>query len=252
MSINTFEIIGWLKDDLRKGRVLDGKQMLQMTVDVERHSGQVDSLTIEAPEAFRHSAMAREGLVHVKGRMDSYNVDRHLIVVGTAEEIAEPECGMADINHAEFEGFICRPPKYRVTPRGMEITDLMIAINQGKDKACAYMPCIAWGTTAKIAGYLKVGERVHVEGRWQSRDYTKTWPDGRVEEKRTMEISIYRMTWADKMNTEEAEGNRHEQAEGQAAHLCDRAGVAESGADAAVERQAVPEIHHVQEAGEGI
>ena len=252
MSTKSFEIIGWMKDDLRKGRVLDGKQMLQMTVEIERHSGQVDHVTVEVTEGFAGSPMHREGPVHIKGVMDSYNVDRHLIVLGTALEIGEPENGLADVNHVEIEGFICRPPRYRVTPRGTEITDLMIAISQGKGKGCAYMPCIAWGKTARIAGYLKVGERVHAEGRWQSRDYTKIWPDGRQEEKRTQEISLYRMTWADKMNTEEAEENRHEQAERQAADLRNRARVAESGADAGIQREAVPEIHHIEAPGEGV
>lgn len=251
MSKNSFEIVGWLKNDVRPGRILDKQKMVQMTVEIERHSGQVDSVTVEAPEEFAKHSLCREGPVHIKGRMDSYNVDRHLIMLGTAEEIGEPENGMADVNQVEFEGYVCREPKYRVTPRGMEITDLMLAISQGKDKACAYMPCIAWGKTARIAGYLKVGERMHIQGRWQSRDYTKTWPDGRQEEKRTQEISIYRMTWADKI-TEEAEGIGREQAERQAAYLRNGARMAESCADAEVQREAVPEVHHVQEAGEGV
>ena len=75
-------------------------------------------------------------------------------------------------NLVNIDGYICKRPNLRTTPSGKQITDLLIACNYGKDKT-AYIPAIAWGKYARYASRLKIGDYTHVQGKFQSRKYTK-------------------------------------------------------------------------------
>ena len=69
----------------------------------------------------------------------------------------------------------------------LDICDLMLAVN----RRCArsdYLPCICWGRTAREAAFWEVGERLRLQGRFQSRDYIKLTDDGPVE-KTAYEVS---------------------------------------------------------------
>jgi len=93
-----------------------------------------------------------------------------------------------------LNGHICKPPVYRVTPLKRKITDLIIKVNRSYGKP-DYIPCIAWGTTAKWAKDLEVGNQVEIYGRVQSREYFKRYsPDSKTGEyKETYEISILKI-----------------------------------------------------------
>ena len=85
------------------------------------------------------------------------------------------------------------------TPLGRSICDVILAVNRHYGRA-DYLPCIAWGQTAvQIAG-MDVGERLALEGRVQSRTYTKLLESG-SEERTAFEVSI--MQLLDEEETEE-------------------------------------------------
>ena len=83
---------------------------------------------------------------------------------------------------------ICKPTVYRKTPLKKEITDLLLAVNRSFGKS-DYIPCICWGSTARYAADLKVGTRVMVWGRIQSREYKK-----RIEENETQKRIVYEVS----------------------------------------------------------
>ena len=89
------------------------------------------------------------------------------------------QIGEAEINENEIilNGFICKPPAYRETPLGKEITDLLLAVNRPRGKS-DYIPCICWGKNAKLMARADVGEQLVIHGRVQSRSYIKRL-DGR-------------------------------------------------------------------------
>ena len=97
----------------------------------------------------------------------------------------EPE--LSHINHGES---FYRFPTLRRTPLGREICDLILAVNRRYGRA-DYLPCIAWGAIAQQTAILPVGSRLTVEGRVQSRGYTKT-VDGVGQERTAYEVSIMR------------------------------------------------------------
>ena len=86
----------------------------------------------------------------------------------------------------------CKPPSYRTTPFGREIADLMLAVNRSYGKS-DYIPCITWGRTARYAANLKIGDRVQLVGRFQSRAYQKQLPDGTSLNKVAYEVSVSRL-----------------------------------------------------------
>ena len=96
-------------------------------------------------------------------------------------EDAEP------INDVILEGPLCREPTFRRTPLGREICDVMLAVPRAFGRA-DYLPCILWGRTAQEVAGCHTRDCIRIQGRLQSRVYTKLTEDG-PEERTAYEIS---------------------------------------------------------------
>lgn len=134
----------------------------------------------------------------IQGQLRSYNkfVDgsnrliltifaRDLSLQQDQEEIKNP-------NQITLDGYVCKSPLYRTTPFGREITDILLAVNRAYGKS-DYIPCIAWGRNARFSEKLKVGDRIKIWGRVQSREYQKKTHNGEVINKVAYEVSISKM-----------------------------------------------------------
>lgn len=139
--------------------------------------------------------------ISVKGQVRTFNKHisddkRKLLIMVFARDVREVEEESESApefnNNVKLSGYICKPPVYRVTPKGREIADVLIAVNRMYGKA-DYIPCITWGRNARYAGNLDVGTRIDVEGRLQSREYTKKLDDGTEEIRTAYEISVSRI-----------------------------------------------------------
>ena len=129
--------------------------------------------------------------VSVEGQYRSFNShEEHgsklllQVFVKKIEKITED----IEENSIYLDGFICKPPIYRMTPLGREIADVLLAVNRAYGKS-DYITCIMWGRNARFAEVLEVGSRIKVNGRIQSRGYVKKYED-HEEEKRAYEVSI--------------------------------------------------------------
>ena len=94
------------------------------------------------------------------------------------------------VNRIRLSGVLCKPPTLRCTPLGREICDIILAVNRRYGRA-DYLPLIAWGTVARQTSILAVGARLTVEGRIQSRTYTKNLETG-PQERVAYEVSVMR------------------------------------------------------------
>lgn len=136
--------------------------------------------------------------IEVKGQFRSYNKhennQNHLVLSLFVREIRflEENEETQKPNSIYLDGFICKPPVYRMTPLGREIADLLVAVNRSYGKS-DYIPCICWGRNARYAGSLEVGTRVFIWGRIQSRDYQKKAQDQSIITKTAYEVSISKM-----------------------------------------------------------
>jgi len=98
-----------------------------------------------------------------------------------------------DTNIIKLVGYICKEPIYRTTPFKREICDLLLAVNRAYNKS-DYLPCIAWGRSARFISQVGVGEKLYITGRIQSREYQKKLDNGNVETRVAYEVSISRVS----------------------------------------------------------
>ena len=174
----------------------------KFSLRVERLSGQNDMPVIVASEALLRVCPVDEGQsLRIVGQLRSFNnksgQGNRLVITVFAQSI-EPGDG-SYFNRILLSGALCKKPVLRRTPLGRSICDVILAVNRHYGRA-DYLPCIAWGQTAvQIAG-MDVGERLALEGRVQSRTYTKLLESG-SEERTAFEVSI--MQLLDEEETEE-------------------------------------------------
>lgn len=160
-----------------------GKRFFRFTLEVARLSGTVDLLPVVAEEQILNEMDVSAGeMLTVTGQVRSHNIRengvRHLLIFVFAAEIicedGEP------INEVTVEGVLCKEPTYRRTPLGREICDVMLAVTRAFRRA-DYLPCILWGRTAYEISQCHTRDRIRIEGRLQSRLYTKVTEDGPLE-----------------------------------------------------------------------
>lgn len=109
-----------------------------------------------------------------------------------AQEITDQEYE-GDTNGVVLTGFVCKKGDMRTTPRGIRITDMILACWREDDESNVsdYIPAITWnGTAARAADNLNVGDCIEVRGRLQSREYTKELEHGETEVRTCYELSI--------------------------------------------------------------
>ncbi|MDO4482319.1 MAG: single-stranded DNA-binding protein [Bacillota bacterium] len=173
-----------------------GEEFARFEIGVMRTSGYRDIIPVTISKRLIGREELEEGdCVCVEGQIRTYNryIDgkNRLIITAFAREIEKEDRYEfePDENYVFLEGYICREPFYRVSPRGREITDLMLAVNRMYGKS-DYIPCIAWGRNARYAGLLDVGTKIRISGRIQSREYRKKLDEDNVITGTAREISV--------------------------------------------------------------
>ena len=167
-----------------------GRKFFRFTLEVSRLSGAVDLLPVVAEECLLNEMDLSGGsLLTVTGQIRTHNIRengvRHLLIFVFAAKIL---CEDGDpVNEVIVEGPICKEPTYRRTPLGREICDVMLAVPRAFRRA-DYLPCILWGRTAHEISQCHTRDRIRIEGRLQSRIYTKITEDG-PQERTAYEIS---------------------------------------------------------------
>ena len=171
-----------------------GVRYYTFPIAVPRLSGVEDRLNIMAPAPLLTGIPQQPGiLLQAAGEVRSFNnrsgVGSKLVISFFAKSLA-PASG-PPANELVLAGTLCKPPILRRTPLGREICDLMLAVNRRYGRA-DYLPCIAWGSLAVKCGSLPVGQAIRLEGRLQSREYTKLSEDG-PQSRTAYEISVMQL-----------------------------------------------------------
>ena len=164
------------------------------TLSVKRLSEEVDNVVLTISERLINpEALAVGTKVTVTGQFRSYNLrtesKNRLILSVFVREFSEDKEEKLDKNSIELRGYICKKPNYRKTPLGREICDLLIAVNRPYGKS-DYIPCICWGRNARYTSDFEVRQEISINGRIQSRTYTKKLSDTESEERTAYEVSI--------------------------------------------------------------
>lgn len=171
----------------------------QFPLTVPRLSGAEDRLNVVAARHVLEQVPALQPgqEVTLRGEVRTFNnrtgVGSRLVISAFARELVLEE-GEGD-NRLELSGTVCKQPALRATPLGRTICDLILAANRRYGRA-DYLPCIAWGSLAHRCGALEVGNRIQLNGRLQSRRYTKL-VEGQLTERTAFEVSVMSLSVLD-------------------------------------------------------
>lgn len=170
-----------------------GVKFYSLSLRVERLSGQWDTLPVllRAPlPAFLEQGAA----IRVLGQLRSFNNKSGCgsrLVLTVYAPGAEPWDGKP-VNRVLLKGTLCKPPILRRTPLGRSICDVMLAVGRRYGRA-DYLPVIVWGQLAQCVKCKQVGDALGIEGRFQSRVYTKVI-DGEPQQRTAFEVSVMHLT----------------------------------------------------------
>ena len=221
---NHIILVGKVTSDKRFSHEIYGEKFYIFDLSVPRLSGTSDIIPITVSERLMVGGDLPVGTkITVEGQFRSYNSygegKNKLVLTVFAKNIEMLEDQESEIeakkdfvsNEVTLIGYICKKPIYRQTPFGREIADILLAVNRAYSKS-DYIPCIAWGRTARFCENMEVGTEVKVVGRVQSRQYEKKHEDGTVENKVAYEVSVSSL---EVINQEDDTNKQDEQTEEQ-------------------------------------
>jgi len=201
---NKVAITGKLVNDATQTMPIYGIEGLYaVEVEVIRTSGVIDTLKcifninavdVGSIEELKVHRLKKGRDVLVYGAVQTYkDEEKHMPLFIWTEYITVGHA--VNQNHVHLEGEISRQPIYRKTPLGREICDVMLRVPyqvavqeaeyESEKKWSCYIPCIVWGRNAKWTSTLRIGDKVSLEGRLQSREYLKN-----EEVRTTYEVSV--------------------------------------------------------------
>ncbi len=193
---NKVYICGEIVSEATFSHEVYGEGFYELFVKVMRLSGQADILPVTVSERLIKGGELKPGsILSAVGQFRSYNKleggrSRLMLTVFVRELVQET--GDRNPNSVVLSGYICKPPVYRTTPFNREIADLLLAVNRAYNKS-DYIPCIAWGRNARFVQNLKVGDRVALSGRIQSREYQKRLSDTETVTMTAYEVSVSKL-----------------------------------------------------------
>ena len=195
LKSNRAIISGEISSDFTFNHEIKGEKFYLVYVNVPRKSTYIDKLPVIVSEKLIDVTNNLLGLnVKIQGEYRSYNYysdNNHKLILFVFAEVIEvlnEQIESDENNFVCIEGFITKKPIYRVTPKGRELTEILLAVNR-KYRKTSYIPCILWGRNAVFANRLEVGTRCKMSGRIQSREYTK-----KIDEINTAEMVAYEIS----------------------------------------------------------
>jgi len=186
-----------------------GEGFYELDLKVKRLSENFDLVPVTVSERLlANEEFALGKIVAIKGQFRSYNKvadgKSKLLLTVFVREVIDFDDTM-NPNVVELSGFVCKEPVFRTTPFGREICDILVAVNRAYNKS-DYLPCIAWGRNARFVKSIKVGEKVEIIGRIQSREYQKKLNENEVQTKTAYEISLNKIRMENMENFVENDG----------------------------------------------
>ncbi|MDE5896281.1 MAG: single-stranded DNA-binding protein [Clostridia bacterium] len=206
---NKVYFMGEIVSEAKFSHEVYGEGFYEFFVKVMRLSGQADVLPVTISERLIQGYDFKIGsTICALGQFRSYNKlengrSRLMLTVFVREIVESAPSG--NPNSIVLSGYICKPPVYRTTPFNREIADLLVAVNRAYNKS-DYIPCIAWGRNARFVQNLKVGDRIALSGRIQSREYQKRLSETEAVTMTAYEVSVSKLAAFDESDNFDLEG----------------------------------------------
>ncbi len=208
---NKVQIAGEVVSEPKFSHEIYGENFYEFDVKVNRLSNSFDTIPVTVSDRLLNGKELSVGkFIEGIGQYRSYNKldgekSRLLLTIFLRElEVKET---IEQTNSIQIVGYVCKEPIYRTTPFNREICDVLLAVNRNYGKS-DYIPCIAWGRNARFVKNFKVGDKVRVEGRIQSREYQKKVENEETLTKTAYEVSLSKISLVNDSNITFSETSR--------------------------------------------
>lgn len=202
MQSNYIKIVGIIHSELEFSHEVFGEKFYEFFIEVPRLSDTKDILPVIISERIINDINMDIGNhIVLEGQFRSYNryenaSNKLLLRIFVRDIYVPDENELEELkrhpNEVYLNGYLCKETKFRTTPFGREITDMLIAVNRSYNKS-DYIPCIAWGRNARYCEKLEVGDHIKIWGRIQSRKYQKKTENDTYETRTAYEVSVTKL-----------------------------------------------------------
>lgn len=183
--MNDIYLRGILKE-VEPSHEIDGITFDKAKLICKREDGKEDAINLRF-KSFSNKYSENDE-VSFKGNVRSYSYktedDKNKVVIYVFTYFDEPEDEVKRNNIVHIDGRICKMNELRRTRSGKHNIHFIIANNllssDGRKRLNSYIPCIAWGNTAKQLSQLGVNDKIQINGELHSREHKKTFEDGSV------------------------------------------------------------------------
>lgn len=179
---NAVGMAGRIAGEIEKQPDIYGARNLsRLYLEIERKSGSRQAsdrvIVIYGQEAEATPGQLVDGAyVMVMGKMQTYKEvpGGRIVVFVLAEYVGAVSEQVEQQNGVYLEGIVARKPIHRTTPKGRKITEVTVKVPSAfAEGYFSFIPTICWGSEAEAAAKYRKDTRIALEGRLQSRDYTK-------------------------------------------------------------------------------
>lgn len=198
IDTNQVFIVGQVTSPLHFNHKTTKGSFFKMEVSVKRRSGRADVIPVIVSDGLVDVSGCYLGqLACIRGQFHSqrHRVDgkSHLMLSVFASEIAFCTQGFdnykdKDSNQIFLDGYICKEPIIRNTPRGRRLAEVILAVNYHSGEA-DYLPCIFWERHLSFIENCIIGSHLQLHGRIQSREYVKKISESESETRIAYEVS---------------------------------------------------------------
>ena len=169
MQSNYIKIVGNIFSNMEYSHEVFGEKFYEFFIEVPRLSDTKDILPVIISERIINDINMDIGnYLVIEGQFRSYNryedaSNKLLLRVFVRDIYVPDEAEIEEMkrhpNEVFLNGYLCKETKFRTTPFGREITDMLIAVNRSYNKS-DYIPSIAWGRNARYCEELEVGDHI--------------------------------------------------------------------------------------------
>lgn len=182
-DINRVWIRGEIIEPVTVSHTLGEKTFWKTKISCTRLSGIKDIIpvmTARKPEVFVGDIVSLNGAIRITSYFEQKTRKRERYIYAYTIYVSNKD---AHRNMITLEGVVSKEPSFHISPKGREITDLLVRVNGNN------IPCICWWDNAKKAEKIAVDTKVRVRGSIQSREYAKK-RSNTIEVKRIIEVSV--------------------------------------------------------------
>lgn len=180
-------ILNGILKDIQPSHNIDGITFDKAKLICAREDGKEDIINLRF-KSFSNRYNNNDE-VYIKGNVRSYSYkvseDKNKVVIYVFTYFDEPEDDEFIKNRVTIDGRICKINDLRITRNGKHNIHFILANNlisaDNSKRLNSYIPCIAWGNTAKELSKLDVNTQIKLIGQLHSREHKKVYENGEVE-----------------------------------------------------------------------